>query len=89
MGVGQAETCACALLVFMLRIPYFSSRRSVAQTGTDIFMCGFQLVTCKHEHVYLVTYDGGHISLLCFIDTLSYIPCNHGHSPSGSVTSGR
>ena len=31
----------------------------------------------------------GHISFLCFIDTLSYIPCNHGHSPSGSVTSGR
>ena len=31
----------------------------------------------------------GHISFLCFIDTLSDIPCNHGHSPSGSVTSGR
>ena len=56
MGVEQAETCACALLFFLLRIPYFSSRRSVAQTGTDIFMCGFQLVTCKHEHVYLITY---------------------------------
>ena len=49
MGVEQAETCAyaLALLFFMLRIPYFSSRRSVAQTGTDIFMCGFQLVTAS------------------------------------------
>ena len=30
----------------------------------------------------------GHISLLCFIYTLSHIPSNHGHSPAGSVTSG-
>ena len=30
----------------------------------------------------------GHISHLCFIYTLSYIPCNHGPSPSGSVTFG-
>ena len=57
MGVEQTETCACALLFFLLRIPYFSSRRSVAQTGTDIFLCGFQLVTCKQEHVCLF----GHI----------------------------
>ena len=31
----------------------------------------------------------GHLSLLCFIYTLSFIHCNHGHSCSGSVSSGR
>ena len=73
IGVEQTETCACALLFFLLRIPYFPSRRSVAQTGTDIFMCGFQLVTCKQEHVYLVTYVSAIIGCCCRCHLMQHI----------------